>query len=334
VRKIDYDYTIWVILNTQIVEQYSDSKLSTCSIEEVIMKIGPINLLSGISGKERIQMLQDFKTAYEEQKLKRITSTIKLADNALQIIPVKKSLPQQPKELSLVDRQDYSLDSPVLKPNQEPKDLKTLAELDNTSQEMLQNFSAFERPPPEFLPPEKKISSASSTIDELNKSERQAPPQPPLFEPKPINIFDKKEPLSVPKPGQSILTNLEMPILEVPIDHIFSPNRKNALPPHRLPADISYVYDPKELETLENLQETQTLLQKRRKEEVFEVPRSEEDFVPPSSLYQPLESQGKTKPSAVENPDELIASGKKTPLQELQHRISKDILATISTGTI
>lgn len=273
------------------------------------MKVGAISMFNGIPGKERIQMLQEFKAAYDEQKIKQVTASINLADKPQQITVAEQYLQQQSEDLSLVLQQDYLLGSSVIERNQEPN-LKTLAQLDKTSQNMLQNLGAFEEPT--FTMP---------------------PPKPPLFQAKPINIFDQTEPLSVPKPNQPIPTNIETAILEIPVDHSFSPNRKDALPPHKLPADISYVYDAKELEQLEKSQETQMLLQGRREQEVFEVPRSE-DLVPPPSLYQPLDPQGPTKIPAVENPEELMVPGNRNAIQELQRTIGNDILMGLSTTKV
>ena len=296
------------------------------------MKIGAISMLNGIPGKERIQMLQEFKAAYDEQKVKQVAASINLADKPLQITVVEQSLQQQSEELSLVVQQDHFLGSPVIARNQEP-DLKTLAQLDKISQNMLQDLGAFEEPTFTMPPLEKKIASASSTIAKVNGTEIP-PPKPHLFQAKPINIFDQTEPLSVPKPSQPIPTNIETAILEIPVDHSFSPNRKDALPPHKLPADISYVYDAEELEQLEKSQETQMLLQGRREQEVFEAPRSEEDVVPPSSLYQPLDPQGPTKIPAVENPEELMIPGNRNAIQELQRTMGNDILMGLSTTKV
>lgn len=303
------------------------------------MRIRAINAVSGIHGKERVQMIQDFQSMQERlQSVQELPPPKSPLANNLQINPTEAARVLDQTSFSEEFLQDNASSTSIMATS---RDVNLLAQSDAISQEMIQDLkgsmSLSGKNLGDIILPERQISAASSTVEDLNDSAPAPPPPPSLFQPEPSSELDTQQTGALPPPPspQPIPTNIEEPILEIPVDQTFSPNRKDALPPVSLPRDITYVNDRKELENLERLQESHTMFQLQHEDNESQIRRPEEyiekERIPKLSLNQPIEPQGKTGIPAVEKPEELMAPEQKNPIQELQRSVNSDIVLSIAT---
>ena len=305
------------------------------------MRIRAINAVSGIHGKERVQMVQDFQSHQERMKGLQELPPPKhpLADN-IYISPTEASRVLEQSAFSKEFLQAQASSTSITATS---KDVNLLAQADAISQEMLSDLKSSMSLSGENLEditlPERRISIASSRLDELNDTIPPAPPEPRLYQPEPpvASQAQRTRALTQPLPSEPVPTNNEEPVIDTPADQIFSPNRKNALPPVKLPADISYVNDPQELTILDKQQENQKRLEIRHQENETQFRHPEEDIekahIPTISLHQPLKPLGdqNTGLLAVEEPEKLMSPDQRNPIQDLKQSINAEMVVSLAS---
>ena len=303
------------------------------------MRVRAINAVSGIHGKERVQMIQDFQSHQQRmQSLLEVPPPKRPLADHVYISPTEAARVLNQESFSEEFLQDNSSSSSIMATNRE---VNLLAQPDAISQEMIQDLqssmSQSGQDPNDIALPEQKLSVASSRIDQLNDTESLPLDRPSIYQPEPPseNILQQTGALPKPLPPQSIPTSNEEPILAVPNDQIFAPNRKNALPGVQLPGDISYVHDQRELETLDRLQAVQLRLQENHEERELTFRHPEETLekakIPITSIDQPVKYLGETETGilAVEEPENLMAPEMRSPIKELREQLDQSATSDI-----
>ena len=128
------------------------------------------------------------------------------------------------------------------------KNVNILAHSDSIAQEMLRDMkgsmSLSGESGSDISLPDHVLSVSASSVKQPEKTQKE----PALLSSFLTEIQNKKTSIPVVEIPQ---TNLEQAISMAPPDQIFSPNKEGMLPPTELPADISFVHDPMELQRLE-----------------------------------------------------------------------------------
>ncbi len=301
------------------------------------MRIRAINAVSGIHGKERVQMIQEFQSIQEKlSHAQTVSMPQKPLGNVINISPTQAVRSLDQNNFSEEFLQNNSSSTSILATS---RDVNLLAQSDAISQEMIQDLKSSMSQSGDNLEditlPFQKIGVSSSTVkrltdvEPLSISSQTEAPQP---------IQQAMEENYIPASNQSpkpIPTNNEEPILEIPADQMFSPNRINALPTIRQPEDVGFVNDHDEIATLERFDENEVMLDREHEVQQTRILHPEEfikeERIPRSALHQPIQQEDDTGIPAVDTPEKMMEPDQQNPILELQKSVNSDLILSLAS---